>query len=102
MLNFSGRGRRRRKTIYYFLIVPVTFAAVLYLYLTMLLPNLVTFYSELDEPLPAVVVKSQQAATFLEAHPAQGITLLIACALVPSILLLLLVSLLVLLRRRIH
>ena len=57
MLNFRGRGRRRRKIVYYFLIVPVAFAAVLYLYLTMLLPNLVTFYSELDEPLPAVVLK---------------------------------------------
>lgn len=102
MLNVGGRGRRRRKIVYYGLIVPVAFAAVLYIYLTMLLPNLVTFFSELDEPLPSVVAKSQQAAIFLETHPALGIILLIGCALTPSILLVLFVPLLVLLRRRIH
>lgn len=102
MLHLGRRGGRRRKTFYYFLIVPVGFATVFYIYLTMLLPNLVTFLSELDEPLPSVVTQSQQAATFLETHPVLGIALLVGGALMPAILRVLFVSLLVMLRRRIH
>jgi len=82
--------------------MPGAFAAILYIYLTFLLANFVDFFSELDQPLPTVLAKSQQAATFLETHPALGVTLLIGCALTPSILLVLFVPLLVLLRRRIH
>ena len=98
MLYSGGRGRRRRKIFYYVLVVPGAIAGILYIYLTFLLANFVDFFSELDQPLPTVLAKSQQAATFLETHPA----LLIGCALTPGILVLLFVSLPVMLRRRVH
>ena len=102
MLSFGRGTRRRRKTVYYVFVAPLVCAAILYIYLTFLLPNFVAFFSELDQPLPTVLVKSQQAATFLETHPALGVTLLIGCALTPGILVLLFVSLPVMLRRRVH
>lgn len=102
MLYSGGRGRRRRKIFYYVLVVPGACAGILYIYLTFLLANFVDFFSELDQPLPTVLAKSQQAATFLETHPALGVTLLIGCALTPGILVLLFVSLPVMLRRRVH
>ena len=102
MILFGRGASRRRKTLYYVFVVPAVCAAILYIYLAFLLPNIVAFFSELDQPLPTVLVKSQQAATFLETRPALGITLLIGCAVTPGISLLLFVSLLVMLRRRVH